>query len=75
MDESAYDPILVSFLSTLGDRLQTQSQVEVIGGILAQVARIIYGNDTSPIDIRTLITQGLNDHEARIRMPRQQGLT
>lgn len=72
LDEAEYDPILISFLSTVGGSLQGRAMKE--GAILEQVLRRIVDKvylqqggdiDLSPLELKQLVARGLEENLER----------
>lgn len=60
MSQLEYDPILVTFMSTLGESLQTRSHSIILEEFLRIVTQLEYKDQDIPtIDVRNLISEGL----------------
>lgn len=59
MGQLDYDPILITFMSTLGESLQTRSHSVVLERFLQRIVANEYReNNVGPIDMRNIITEG-----------------
>jgi len=66
LEEIEYDPLLLTFMSTLGESLHTRSQIAVLEGLLRQVAVVVYkDNRTLPTDLKTTVSNGLTQTAIR----------